>query len=455
MSSFLPNQKPITIQTTTSPFFSHTNPHTNTHKPLPLSRTSYDNTSKTTTTSLYEPTQCSLSLSRQNNTSASTTSKPVNTNVKPKSISTSTSPLRFRPSDHELQLHLIKKENVTNLTKLHKLQNRIAILQKQNLLNEKKLHQLQLHQHHKQQIISSKLKLKKQLEECKSKQQQSFQLQHKKIQNERIINKEHLTNVITQRKAKAKKINQHMKNDKLAIQTKLKESYLHTYNENVKKCNLTKKHRLVTNIKREQDKIDKSKQHQQQVLNVLEREIQNNNIINKNIKELEMLEEQCLQKYKHTLSLRKQKEGKSCLNTSMIHMHRGQKYKLDDKINEEDDNDNDGDDEGSVSKVNGYVRFSNNSVNNRKNKKIICLNYTEGNNVSKDCVGVGSRRSGNYKCNDYMMKWGNNAKQIRIVKGCGIRGGDNNNYSDGKCKRKKVKHVSFDKNMYNEYMGDN
>ena len=454
MSSFFPNQKPITIQTTTPPFISHTNT-SNTHKPLPLSRTSYDNTSKTTTTSLYEPTQYSLSLSRQNNTSASTTSKPANPNIKPKSISTSTSPLRFRPSDHELQLHLIKKENVTNLTKLHKLRNRIAILQKQNLLNEKKLHQLQLHQHHKQQIISSKLKLKKQLEECKSKQQQSFQLQHKKIQNERITHKEHLTNVIIQRKAKAKKINQHMKNDKLAIQTKLKESYLHTYNENVKKCNLTKKHRLVTNIKREQDKIDKSKLHQQQVLTVLEKEIQNNNIINKNIKELEMLEEQCLQKYKQTLSLRKQKEGRSYLNTSMVHMHRGQKYKLDDKINEEDDND-DNDNESSVSKVNGYVRFSNNSVNNRKNKKIICLNYTEGNNVSQDYIN--SAGNINYKCNyDYMMKWGNNAKQIRIVKGCGIRGGDNNNYnySDGKCKRKKVKHVSFDKNMYNEYIGDN
>ena len=78
----------------------------------------------------------------------------------------------------------------------------------------------------------------------------------------------------------------------------------------------------------------------------------------------------------------------------------------------------------------------------------------ENGTISQDYIN--SAGNVNYKCNyDYMMKWGNNAKQIRIVKGCGIRGGDNNNYSDGKCKRKKVKHVSFDKNMYNEYMGDN
>ena len=191
MATSLPNQKPITILTATTPFSSYPNAH----KPL-LSRT--NDTSKATTAS-YEPTmytpQCSLSLTHQNN-NTSALSK-----AKPKSMSTS--PLKYRASDHELQLHLIKKENMCNLTKLQKLQNRIAILQKQNLINEKKLHQIQMIQHHQQQIISSKQKLKKQLAECKTRQLQSFQLQQKKIQHERISHKEHLTNLITQRRAKA------------------------------------------------------------------------------------------------------------------------------------------------------------------------------------------------------------------------------------------------------------
>ena len=428
MATSLPNQKPITILTATTPFSSYPNAH----KPL-LSRT--NDTSKATTAS-YEPTmytpQCSLSLTHQNN-NTSALSK-----AKPKSMSTS--PLKYRASDHELQLHLIKKENMCNLTKLQKLQNRIAILQKQNLINEKKLHQIQMIQHHQQQIISSKQKLKKQLAECKTRQLQSFQLQQKKIQHERISHKEHLTNLITQRRAKAKKIYQHMKNDKLAIQTKLKESYLHTYNENVKKCNSTKRHRLFTNIKREQDKIDKNKVHQKLVLHDLEKEIQNNNILNKNIRELELLEEECLQKYKQTLSMRKQKEGKSCLNTSMIHMRRGQKYKLDDdKINEEDDNEEDPDE---ANEVNGYVKFirgSNNSVYNRKKRKMICLNHTDSNNISKDNV------SGTV---NHTL----NPKQIRIIKGGGTKSDNNNHneHSDGKPKRKRIKHASFDKNMYNE-----